>query len=73
MRLITLKELLRLTRSQLFAMHARIVRELDETADDSAERFTALANLRLIRYVLSRQNTIATLRRHYGLAPSLGC
>jgi|GEM_PF-5956432 len=69
MKLFTLRELLRLSRPDLFALHAAVVCELDQTAEDSVERFTALTNLRLIRYVLSRQDCVATIRRSFGVSP----
>jgi hypothetical protein len=54
MRLLTLHELLYLSRAELFALHADIVRKFEEMTEDSVDRQIALANLRLISRVLSR-------------------
>jgi hypothetical protein len=53
MRAYLLNELFRLTRNELFALHAEIVRELDDIPEDSAELVVAFENLRLIRRVLA--------------------
>jgi len=54
MRQLTLHELLCLSRPELFALHADIVRQLAEIPKDSSERLIADTNLRLISRVLSR-------------------
>jgi hypothetical protein len=72
MRPFTIQELLRLPRSELFVLHELTVCELAATADDSYDRLVASGNMRLIRFVLSRQNSIAPLRKSFGLPPSLG-
>ena len=54
MRAYSLNELFRLTRNELFQLHAEIVRELDDIPEDSAELAVAFENLRLIRRALAR-------------------
>jgi hypothetical protein len=49
MRAYTLNELMSLTRTELFALHRRIVTDLAMLPADSPERLAALANLRCIR------------------------
>ena len=53
MRAYSLNELFRLTRNELFDLHAEVVRELDDIPEDSAELVVAFENLRLIRRVLA--------------------
>jgi hypothetical protein len=53
MRAYSLNELFRLTRNELFDLHAEIVRELDDIPEDSAELVVAFENLRLIRRALT--------------------
>ncbi len=53
MRAYSLNELFRLTRAELFALHAKIAAKLSEMPDTAAERHIALGNLRLIRRVLA--------------------
>ena len=53
MRAYSLNELFRLTRNELFDLHAEIVRELDVIPEDTAELVVAFENLRLIRRVLA--------------------
>ena len=54
MRQLTLHELLCLSRPELFALYADIVRQIAKMPKDSSERHIADANLRLISRVLSR-------------------
>jgi hypothetical protein len=61
MRAYSLNELFRLTRNELFELHAEIVRELDDMPEDSAELATAFENLRLIRRALAHPRCMATL------------
>jgi len=56
MRVYTLKELFRLTRVELFALHHRIASRLAQLPEGSDERGIALTNLRNIRRVLARPN-----------------
>jgi hypothetical protein len=44
----------RLTRRELFALHAEIVAELSRLPEGSPEHHVALGNLRLIRRVLAQ-------------------
>ena len=53
MRAYSLNELFRLTRNELFDLHAEIVRELDDIPEDSAELVVAFENLHLIRRALA--------------------
>ena len=53
MRAYSLNELFRLTRNELFELHAEIVRELDDLPEDSGELVIAFENLRLIRRALA--------------------
>ena len=53
MRAYSLNELFRLTRNELFELHAEIVIELDDIREDSPELVIAFENLRLIRRALS--------------------
>ena len=53
---LTINELWRLTRVQLFNLVQRITNELPHFAEGSPERSNALASLRNIRYVLARRD-----------------
>ena len=54
MRVLTINELLRLTRTELCGLVQRITNELPKFPDGSPERANALTSLRNIRYALSR-------------------
>ena len=54
MRVLTINELLRLTRRELCEIAARITAELPDYAEGSAELAYALTNLRNIRWALER-------------------
>ena len=56
MRVLTLNELMRLTRIELCALAAQITKALAEFPEDSTERLNALINLRNIRSVLARRD-----------------
>jgi hypothetical protein len=56
MRVLTINELWRLTRIELFDLVNRITTELRECPEDSPERADALVSLRNIRYVLARRD-----------------
>jgi hypothetical protein len=56
MRVLTLTELMRLTRTELCALAAQITSELLELPEGSPERDTALTNLRNIRSALARRD-----------------
>ena len=56
MRVLTLTELMRLTRIELCALLTRITNELPDFPEGSAERDNALTNLRNIRWVLARRD-----------------
>jgi hypothetical protein len=56
MRVLTINELMCLTRIELTALHARITNELPTFPDGSPERADALTSLRNIRYVLARRD-----------------
>jgi hypothetical protein len=56
MRVLTINELLRLTRIELCDLAQRITNELPKFPDSSPERANALTNLRNIRYVLARRD-----------------
>jgi hypothetical protein len=56
MRLLTINELMRLTRIELCKLHAKIINELPTFRDGSPEQFDALTNLRNIRLVLARRD-----------------
>ena len=53
MRPFPLNELFRLTRRELFALHARVTAELPTLPAASSDRAMAFDNLRLIRSVLA--------------------
>jgi hypothetical protein len=56
MRVLTLTELMRLTRVELCALLARITNDLTIFPQGSAEREAAFINLRNIRAVLARRD-----------------
>ena len=55
MRVLTLTELMRLTRIELCALLTRITNELPDFPEGSAERDNELTTLRNIRFVLARR------------------
>ena len=56
MRVLTINELLRLTRTELCDLAQRITNELATFAKGSPEQFNALTTLRNIRHVLARRD-----------------
>jgi hypothetical protein len=56
MRVLTINELMRLTRIELCDLVQRITNELPTFPDGSPERANALTSLRNIRYVLGRRD-----------------
>jgi hypothetical protein len=56
MRVLTICELMRLTRKELCDLFTWITGILPTLSEGSAERQTALTNLRNIRYVLTRRD-----------------
>jgi hypothetical protein len=56
MRVLTINELLRLTRIELCDLAQRIANELPTFLADSPEHAGALSNLRNIRHVLARRD-----------------
>jgi hypothetical protein len=56
MRVLTLTELMRLTRIELCDLAARITNELPKFPEGSPELVNALTSLRNIRYVLARRD-----------------
>ena len=56
MRVLTICELMRLTRKELCDLHTWITGILPTLPEGSAERQAALTNLRNIRYVLARRD-----------------
>ena len=56
MRVLTLTELMRLTRIELCALLTRITNELPDYPEGSPERDNALTNLRNIRAALARRD-----------------
>jgi hypothetical protein len=56
MRVLTISELMRLTRIELCQLAARIANELPSFPEGSVERANAEANLRNIRFVLARRD-----------------
>jgi hypothetical protein len=56
MRVLTLTDLMRLTRTELCALAARITNELPEFPEGSVERANALINLGNVRRVLARRD-----------------
>jgi hypothetical protein len=55
MRVLTITELMRLTRTELCALLTRITNELPAFPEGSVERANALTTLRNIRFVLVRR------------------
>jgi hypothetical protein len=55
MRVLTITELMRLTRTELCALAARITNELPDFPEGSTERANALLTLGNIRLVLARR------------------
>ena len=56
MRVLTINELMRLTRIELCALAAQITNALAELPENSTERLNAQINLRNIRSVLARRD-----------------
>jgi hypothetical protein len=56
MRVLTLAELMRLTRIELCALAAQMTNALANYPEGSTEREAALTNLRNIRWVLARRD-----------------
>jgi hypothetical protein len=56
MRVLTLTELLRLTRTELCGLLTQITSEFSKFPEDSPERDNALTNLRNIRLALARRD-----------------
>lgn len=56
MRVLTITELMRLTRTELCALLTRITNQLPDFPEGSAERDNALTTLRNIRFVLARRD-----------------
>ncbi len=56
MRVLTINELMRLTRIELCDLLARITNALPDFPEGSAERANALLNLRNIRWVLAQRD-----------------
>jgi len=56
MRVLTINDLLRLTRTELSALATRIASELAALPEGSPERANAFASLRNIRSVLTRRD-----------------
>jgi hypothetical protein len=56
MRVLTLTELMRLTRTELCGLAARITAELPTLREGSPQRTAAYINLRNIRWALSRRD-----------------
>lgn len=56
MRVLTITELMRLTRTELCALLSRITNELQKFPEGSGERANAHINLRNIRFVLTRRD-----------------
>ena len=56
MRVLTINELLRLTRIELCGLLTQIISELPTFPEGSPERDNALTNLRNIRWVLARRD-----------------
>jgi hypothetical protein len=56
MRVLTINELMRLTRIELCDLIQRITSELPTFPDGSPKRVNAFTNLRNIRYVLARRD-----------------
>jgi hypothetical protein len=60
MRVYSLEELFRLTRTELFALHHRIAAARMQLPESGPERLVALANLRNIRQTLAQPNLTPT-------------
>lgn len=58
MRTYLIQDLFRLTRAELFQLHAQILAELMALPEDSPDRLIALDTLRLIRSFLARQGPV---------------
>jgi hypothetical protein len=56
MRVLTITELMRLTRTELCALLTRITNDLPDFPEGSDERANAHVNLRNIRFVLARRD-----------------
>jgi hypothetical protein len=56
MQVLTLTELMRLTRTELCALAARITTELAKLPEGSPDRHNALISLRNIRFALARRD-----------------
>ena len=56
MRVLTLTELMRLTRTELCALAAQVTNALADYPEGSPERDNALTNLRNIRWALARRD-----------------
>ena len=56
MRVLTINELMRLTRTELCGLFTQIANELATFPEGSPERDNALSNLRNIRWVLARRD-----------------
>lgn len=56
MRVLTLNELMRLTRTELCGLAAQITNTLTQFPEGSPDRDNALTNLRNIRWVLARRD-----------------
>ena len=56
MRVLTITELMRLTRTELCALLSRITNELPDFPEGSPDRDNALTNLRNIRWALARRD-----------------
>jgi len=56
MQVLTITELMRLTRTELCALLTRITNELPKFPEGSAERANAHITLRKIRFVLARRD-----------------
>jgi hypothetical protein len=56
MRVLTLTELLRLTRTELCRLFTQVTNELASFPEGSPERYIALMNLRNIRWALARRD-----------------
>ena len=56
MQVLTITELMRLTRTELCGLYSRITNQLTIFPEDSPERDTALTNLRTIRATLARRD-----------------
>ena len=69
MRILTISELMRVTRNELLAWESRIMAALGDYADGSPEQAAAYANLGNIREVLARPECGAMQARvHRGMS-----